>query len=283
MLNILFFISLMLFFLAAVVNIAGTAKKKEGLPIEGDSDGQISQSSSLGFLKISWVFFLIGTGFLLVYFVIRGIIAGRLPMANQFEFAMSFALGIALMYIFMRIKFKINWITNIAMPAAFLMMLYATSRPMAIKDLMPALRSPWFGVHIGSAVISYAAFALAACAGIKYLISLKKGEAENSPQMRQMDFFSYRLISLGMLMLTIVILSGALWAEEAWSSFWSWDPKELWSFITWIVYAIYLHQRLRKKWQGKRMAVFSIIALGVVLFTFIGVNMLLPGLHSYVI
>jgi cytochrome c-type biogenesis protein CcsB len=146
---------------------------------------------------------------------------------------------------------------------------------------MPALRSPWFGVHIGAASISYASFVLAGCAGLKYLLSLKKGETEDSPHLKQIDFFSYRLIALGILMLTIVILSGMVWAEQAWSSFWSWDPKELWSLITWIVYSIYLHQRLRKKWQGKRMAIFAIIAVGVILFTFIGVNTLLPGLHSY--
>ena len=82
-------------------------------------------------------------------------------------------------------------------------------------------------------------------------------------------------------MLTIVILSGCVWAEQAWSTFWSWDPKETWALITWIIYAIFLHQRLRKSWRGKRMAWFAIIAFICVLFTFAGVNTLLPGLHAY--
>jgi cytochrome c-type biogenesis protein CcsB len=231
--------------------------------------------------RVSWIVFLAAFALHFAYFISRAMIAGRLPMSNQFEFAMSFALGISILYIVMKVKFKADWITAFAMPSALLLLIYALSLPREIRDLMPALRSQWFGLHIGTAVISYAAFVLAGCAGIKYLIALKKGQPEDSPQMRQMDFFSYRLIALGVLMLTIVILSGAVWAEEAWSSFWSWDPKELWSLITWIVYAIYLHQRLRVKWQGKRMAIFSIVAVGVVLFTFIGVNTLLPGLHSY--
>ena len=263
MLSILFFTALMLYFASVILNLSGAASKNKGL------------------LRFSWFVFL--TGFLLhsAYFIARGIVAGRLPMSNQFEFAMSFALGIALLYIFLRLKFSADWITVVALPSAFLMLAYAATLPMDIRDLMPALRSSWFGVHIGSAVISYAAFVLAGCAGIKYLIELKNGASESDDRLRQMDYLSYRLIALGQLLLTVVILSGAMWAEEAWSSFWSWDPKELWSLITWLVYAIYLHQRLRKHWQGKRMAIISIVAVGIVMFTFIGVNTLLPGLHSF--
>ena len=99
--------------------------------------------------------------------------------------------------------------------------------------------------------------------------------------MMQTDYMIYRLICLGFLLLTVVILSGAIWAEQAWSRWWSWDPKETWALITWIIYAIYLHQRMRKGWQGKRMAVFAIVAFISVIFTFVGVNTLMSGLHSY--
>ena len=231
--------------------------------------------------RISRIVFLAALAMHSAYFIGRSMVAGRLPLSNQFEFAMSFALGISLIYTVMIYKFKADWLSPYAISAAFLMLCYAASLPRDIRELMPALRSQWFGLHIGAAVISYSSFMLAGCAGVKYVLSVKKGEQEDSIQLRQIDFFSYRLVALGILMLTIVILSGAVWAEEAWSSFWSWDPKELWSLITWIVYAIYLHQRLRKNWQGMRMAVFAIIAVGIVLFTFIGVNVLLPGLHSY--
>ena len=96
-----------------------------------------------------------------------------------------------------------------------------------------------------------------------------------------MDYMSYRMIAFGFLMLTITILTGALWAEQAWSSFWTWDPKEVWALITWIIYAVYLHLRLRSKKSGIKMAWFALIAVPVVLFTFAGVNTLIPGLHSY--
>ena len=99
--------------------------------------------------------------------------------------------------------------------------------------------------------------------------------------MQMTDYLGYRLICLGMLLLTVVIFSGAIWAEQAWGKWWSWDPKETWALITWLFYAVYLHQRLRMKWQGKRTAWLAIIALLLVLFTFAGVNMLFKGLHSY--
>ena len=96
-----------------------------------------------------------------------------------------------------------------------------------------------------------------------------------------MDYLSYRLVAFGFLFLTVVMLSGAAWAEQAWSAFWTWDPKEVWALITWIIYAVYLHLRLRGRKQGVMMAWFVIIAVPVVFFTFAGVNTLLPGLHSY--
>jgi len=263
MLDILFFGCIILYFLSLILHFTGLAFKKANLS------------------RLVWVIFLAGFTVHLSYFVSRGIVAGRMPMANQFEFAMSFALGLSLTYIVLKLKSRIEWITTIALLSVCAMMAYTAMQPRVIRELMPALRSPWFTLHILPAVFSYAAFLFAGCIGVKYLFALRKGASEDEAQLRQMDHLSYRLIGIGILLLTVVILSGAVWAEEAWSSFWSWDPKELWSLITWIVYAIYLHQRMRKKWQGKRMAIFSIVGVLVFLFTFIGVNILLPGLHSY--
>ena len=150
---------------------------------------------------------------------------------------------------------------------------------MEIHDLMPALRSAWFGVHIGSAVISYSAFVIAGVSGLRWLMTAKKGGSQHA--LDQMDYLSYRMIALGFLFLTVVILSGAIWAEQAWSSFWSWDPKEVWALITWIIYAVYLHLRLRRKRRGAFTAWYAVISVPVVLFTFAGVNTLMHGLHTY--
>ena len=261
MLNVLFFAALILYFVAAVAEFVGLVFKKTAVT------------------KAAWWLFLIGAACNTVFLVVRGVLAGRLPLANQFEFATSFAWGIAVMLIILQTRFKAEWIRAAAMPMTFLILSYAALQPMEITELMPALKSSWFGFHIGSAVFSYAAFVLAGCGGLRWLLLEKKGRDAN--QLAQIDYLCYRLVALGFLLLTIVILTGAIWAEQAWSAFWTWDPKETWALITWILYAIYLHLRLRKKLKGKVMAWYVVIAVPVVLFTFVGVNTLLPGLHSY--
>ncbi|MGI6151511.1 MAG: c-type cytochrome biogenesis protein CcsB [Christensenellales bacterium] len=263
MLNILFFASLAVLFVATVVEFVGLSFKKDAVK------------------KAAWFINLAGFVLLTAYIVARGIIAGRLPLANQFEFATGFAWGISLLHIVLRLWLKQDWISAVSLPAAFLILSYAALLPREINELMPALKSAWFGLHIGTAVFSYASFAIAGGVGIKYLSLFKKVKDEANEHLVQLDYIAYRLVAFGFLMLTVVILSGCLWAEQAWSAFWTWDPKETWALITWIIYAIYLHQRMRKGWRGKRMAVFAIVAVICVLFTFIGVNQLLPGLHSY--
>jgi cytochrome c-type biogenesis protein CcsB len=260
--NILFFVVLGLYFLAVILQFSGTAFKKEKL------------------LRASWLVFLAAFALHTVFLVARGVTAKRLPLSNQFEFANAFAWGVALMLIAVKKRMKADWLTVAGMPAALLVMTYAALQPMEIHDLMPALRSAWFGVHIGSAVLSYSAFVIAGVSGLRYLMAVKKGNAA-AHALDQMDYLSYRMIAFGFLFLTVVILSGAIWAEQAWSSFWSWDPKEVWALITWIIYAVYLHLRLRRGRRGTSMAWFLVIAVPVVFFTFAGVNTLMHGMHTY--
>ena len=260
--NALFFGSLVLYFAAAVLQFIGTLFKKDKVA------------------KSAWIVFLAGLIAQSLYLIVRGVVAHRLPLSNQFEFATAFAWGIALMLVVVRLRLKADWLSVVVMPMAFLVLSYAALQPKEVTELMPALRSAWFGFHIGSAVFSYSAFIIAGCVGLRYLIVSRKGTADEL-KLHQMDYLSYRMIALGFLLLTITILSGALWAEQAWSAFWTWDPKEVWALITWIIYAVYLHLRLRGKRKGTVMAWYAMIAVPVVLFTFAGVNTIMPGLHSY--
>ena len=178
-----------------------------------------------------------------------------------------------------------------ALPIAFLVLSYAAlqAKPDEVAtELMPSLRSSWFALHIGAAVFSYSGFAIAAGVSVRYLLKEKAAAALPATEkagaeehLKSLDSLSYKLVCFGFLLLTVVILSGCVWAEQAWGSFWTWDPKETWALITWIIYAILLHQRIRKNWRGKKMAWFCVIAFACVLFTFAGVNKLLSGLHSY--
>ena len=258
----LFFIAFAAYAVSVILEFSGTAFRKKRL------------------LRAAWIAFLAAFALHSVFLVARGVAAKRLPLSNQFEFANGFAWGVALFTVAVCTRLKTDWLKVAAIPVALLIMTYAALQPMEIRDLMPALRSAWFGVHFGSAVLAYAAFVIAGCVGARYLILSKKA-GDDKKALEQMDFLSYRLVSFGFLFLTVVILSGAIWAEQAWSAFWTWDPKEVWALICWILYAVYLHLRLRGKKKGRQMAWYLVIAVFVVFFTFAGVNTLLHGLHTY--
>jgi len=214
----------------------------------------------------------------------RIIESGRLPFSNQYEFANSFTWGIVLCYLVIHFYYRFTAVGAFVMPLAFLMMGYASVLPRHVKPLMPALQSNWLSIHVGTAVVSYGAFAVAAGLSFIYLISFNKNTSIKSsllPDPDACDFLSYRIIAFGYLMLTLVIITGAIWARSAWSRYWGWDPKETWSLITWIIYSVYLHLRYNRGWKGKPAALFAVIGFVAVIFTFIGVNNLLPGIHSY--
>ena len=265
MMEVLFFTALIAYFFAVILQIVGVAVSRP----------RLTRAARCIFAAA----LLLHTAFT----VWRGVAAARLPLANQFEFASGFAWAAAVLGFVLYRRLGQEWLMTVSMPVAFLVLSYAAFQPMEIKELMPALRSTWFALHIGAATFSYASFAIAGGLGAYYLVMLRKGRGEDDAHMRQTDYLTYRLICLGFLLLTVVILSGAIWAEQAWSLWWSWDPKDTWALINWILYAIYLHQRMRMKWQGKRMALFAVIAVVCVVFTFAGVNQLLPGLHSYAV
>lgn len=217
--------------------------------------------------------------------VVRGINAGRIPLSNQYEFATAFAWGIALCYLIFERKFNLLAMGTFVSPILFLIIGYAAMRDKSVRPLMPALDSKWLAVHVSFAIISYGAFAVACGVSAMYLLRYKVNgggsSAMNLPNKEVLDLISYRVTAFGFIFLTLVMITGSIWAESAWGRYWAWDPKETWSLVTWIIYAIYLHLRKSRGWSGKRAAIFSIVGFISVIFTYIGVNTLLPSLHSY--
>ncbi len=232
-------------------------------------------------------FCLQAAGFLLhtAALICRGIGAGRLPLTNQYEFATSFAWGLCLVSLIFVIRFKFPVLGAFASPVIFLIIGYAAMQSKEVRELMPALRSNWLGFHVSTAIIAYGSFGVSFVLGLIFLLRDKMKEHgfldQHIPQKEKLDIIGYRSVSLGLLFLTFTIVTGAIWAERAWGSYWSWDPKETWSLITWIIYAIYLHLRIGRGWKGRSAAVFAVIGFVCVLFTYIGVNTFLPGIHSY--
>jgi cytochrome c-type biogenesis protein CcsB len=204
------------------------------------------------------------------------------------EASSFFAWCIVLIYFFLEYRYKIGIMGSFILPIVFVMMLSSSMLPRGIKPLSPVLQSYWLGIHTALAFLGNAAFAVAFGIGIMYLLQehyLKSkhlgGLFQKLPSLQVLDEINYRLITIGFPLLTLAIISGALWAESAWGRFWRWDPKEIWSLITWFIYALILHMRLTAGWRKKRAAILSVIGFIVVLFTFFGVNLLLKSLHSF--
>ena len=202
----LFFVSLGLYGAAFLAQLAGDLAKKEVVK------------------KLAWALYLLGFGAHLAYFVWRGVAAQRLPLASQFEFACGFALCIPVVLVLLRNRMDLNWIAAAGMGATVLIQGYAAFQRMEITALMPALRSFWFNYHIGAAALSYSAFLVAACVAGRYVYQFRRGEPGDSLKMLQLEDLSFRLTALGYLLLTTVIVIGAVWAEAAWSAYWTWDP-----------------------------------------------------------
>lgn len=264
--NTLFTIVMIGYFVSMIIYFIFVAAKKDGL----SKAAMIIQAAAL----------VLHTAAL----VVRGIGAGRWPMTNQYEFATSFAWAICLVSLIFIRRYNFRALGAFASTLIFLIIGYAAMQSREVKGLMPALRSNWLVFHVSTAIIAYGAFGVAFVLSMVFLIKGKKKSGFMDtyiPSEEKLDLISYRSVSLGMLFLTFTMITGAIWAERAWGSYWSWDPKETWSLVTWIVYAVYLHLRLNRGWRGKAAAVFAVIGFICVIFTYIGVNTFLPGIHSY--
>ena len=214
---------------------------------------------------------------------------GYIPLSNMYESLVFFSWTIALFYILIDRKYKQRVFGVIASPLAAFFLALTSLIPgikKEIKPLIPALQSNWLAIHVITCFLGYAAFALAFGISVAYLIQAKR-EREGKgmdwlPSSAMLDDINYKTILLGFPFLTIGIITGAAWAHYAWGSYWSWDPKETWSLITWFIYAAFLHARYTREWKGKKTALLSIIGFIAVIFTYFGVNYLISGLHSYV-
>ncbi|MGA3173121.1 MAG: cytochrome c biogenesis protein [Syntrophorhabdales bacterium] len=203
---------------------------------------------------------------------------GHAPLSNFYESLIFYGWCIALVVILMKRRMRLPVITMLATLTALFFVGYASLSPSVdrhIQPLIPALQSNWLHVHVFTCFIAYASFAISFLCGLLYVFGLKSIPGE------KLEEINYQAVVVGFPMLTAGILTGAVWAHYAWGAYWSWDPKETWSLITWIVYALFLHARFTRGWKGQRMALLSIAGFVSVIITYLGVNFILSGLHSY--
>lgn len=247
--------------------------------------------------------------------------SGYFPLSNLYESLMFFTWGITLLTVILEYLTSLTFLGSIVSPVLLFVVGFATlSLPDGMQKaapLVPALKSNWLMMHVSIMMISYSTLVVGSLLSIVFLILTKgkpvlltgssigsinietlSNENTNSGNiysmsyekdflgkrinlLQSLDNLSYRIIGLGFPMLTIGIISGAVWANEAWGSYWSWDPKETWALITWMVFAAYLHTRITKSWSGKGPAILASIGFIVVWICYLGVNFLGKGLHSY--
>nr|YP_009131288.1 ATP cytochrome c biogenesis protein [Trachydiscus minutus]AIB04065.1 ATP cytochrome c biogenesis protein [Trachydiscus minutus] len=271
------------------------------------------------FLKLSVYLSDISTLLFVVLLSGRWIMGKYFPLSNLYESLLFLCTAILLVQKWAERKMLSRLISSMVLPVVLLIFRFATNvlpnEMQSITSLAPSLQSNWLMMHVSIMMVSYASLIVGSLLSILLLVlSFKKDSISklsstqtnenrdqlivsstlnidstttiaNKPVARSiselLDIWSYRLIAFGFPCLTLGIISGAVWANQAWGSYWSWDPKESWALITWLVFAIYLHSRLIKGWQGKRPAILATIGFFIVWMCYLGVNFLGQGLHSY--
>lgn len=270
--NVLFFeFALTFYFIATVIGIIGIFK------------GTKTISNAILILAV------IGFLFHTINVVARYIKGGHFPVTNIHEAASFFSWCIVVLFFLLEYRYKLGLLGSFIMPMVFILMLSSSIFPREIKEINPLLKSYWLSVHTTLAFLGDAAFAMAFGIGIMYLLQERylkskhlSGLFQRLPNLQVLDELNYRLITLGFPLLTLAIITGAIWASTTIGKYWRWDPKELWSLATWLIYAVVLHLRLTVGWRGRKAAILSILGFIMVIFTFFGVNLILKGFHAFV-
>jgi len=220
--------------------------------------------------------------------VVRFLQTDYTPVANLHESVSFFAWCIVGIFLLFDLRYRLTVLAAFVCPLALVLMLVGSIVPRGMRSLNPALNSWWFPVHVTFAFLGNAVFAVAFVAGIMYLLQERmlkskkfSGLYYRLPSLETLDSINYRCLTIGFPLMTLGIISGAVWAESAWGTYWSWDPKEAWALITWFLYAALLHGRLTVGWRGRRAAIFAIIGFACLLFTFLGVNLMMSGMHTF--
>jgi cytochrome c-type biogenesis protein CcsB len=221
------------------------------------------------------------------YFAVRWSESGRIPVTNFFEAINALGLGIMLVFLVMELRYKIPSLGTFMLPLVIVMMLPAFVMSWGIENLNPILKSGWLGIHTSLAVMGDSAFAFAFIVSLMYLIQERQLKQKHLgaifhrlPPLDVMDTITYRALTIGWLFFTLGMITGSVWAEIAWGTYWSWDPKETWSLIVWLVYMVFLHLRTIG-WRGRKMAYLSIAGFVLVLVSFFVVSRVGIGKHSF--
>lgn len=255
------------------------------------SDAALAPGRRSGNIAMSLMW--LATVLLALGVVLRGFSAGRVPWGNMYEFSITSALAVAAVFLVMSLKQDVRWLGIFVSGAVLLTLgLAVTVLYTESAELVPALKSWWLVIHVSAAIVCAGGFTLAAALSAAYLVrdSGERRSAEGKqmgwlssrlPSANTLDRMAFRTVAFTFPLWTFAVVAGAIWAENAWGRYWGWDPKETWAFITWVIFAGYLHARSTTGWKGRRAAWIALVGFLAFLFNYFGVNLFLPGLHSY--
>jgi cytochrome c-type biogenesis protein CcsB len=221
--------------------------------------------------------------------IARAVESGHTPITSHHETVSFFAWSVSCCYLSFRWRYTMKNLGVFVSILVVALMLVAAFSSRDLIPLPPALQSWWLPVHASITLFAYGFFALASIGGIMYLLQEREIKKKRFglfysrlPSLEALDKLNHHCLSVGFPLFTLGLITGSLWAKQAWGAYWHWDPKETWSLVTWFLYAAAVHQRFTVGWRGRRVALLSIIAFLSVLFTLWGVSFLLEGVHTYV-
>jgi len=253
--------------------------------------GEGRRSGNIG-MSLTWLATILLAGGL----IFRGISANRLPWGNMYEFSIATAFSVSLAFCLMSLNRDLRWLgLFIVMPILLDLGLAITVLYTESAQLVPALDSYWLAIHVTAAIICMGAFTVGAALSALYLVAARVEEriadgqkpgrsgglARRLPPSDRLDLMAYRIHAFMFPLWTFAVIAGAIWAEAAWGRYWGWDPKETWAFITWVIYAAYLHARATAGWRGRKAALVCLLGFATIMFNYFVVNIYVNGLHSY--
>ncbi len=260
---------------ARVLVVSGGSHVQETVQVETQLEPG-RRVANIG-MSLTWL----AAGMLLVGVVLRGIWAGRAPWGNMYEFSISSALGILVVFLVWSTQRDLRWLgLFVTIPTLLTLGMAVTVLYSEAAQLVPALKSYWLVIHVFAAIIGGGAFTVGAATAGLSLIS-DKGWFKQLPSREKLEGLTHRIISFAFPIWTFAVVAGAIWAENAWGRYWGWDPKETWAFITWVIFAAYLHARSTAGWKHQKASVIAIIGWLSFLINYFGVNIFITGLHSY--
>ncbi|TDO49703.1 cytochrome c-type biogenesis protein CcsB [Kribbella sp. VKM Ac-2571] len=262
---------------------------EEPAAAEPASSERLDAASRIGLL-LTWLAFVLHLGGV----VTRGLAAGRVPWGNMYEFSITASLAVAIVYLIFVQRYKLQYLgLGVTFVVAAVLGLATLALYTPAGPLVPALHSYWLVIHVSAAAISGGAFTVGGLLSVLYLVKARAerralaggtmaASLRRLPSAEAMDGTAYKVLAFAFPLWTFgVLVAGPIWAEHAWGRYWGWDPKEVWSLVTWVVYAAYLHARATAGWRGSGAAKIAIVGWFVFIFNFVGVNLLVSGLHSY--